>query len=322
MITVEPTAWLRRQTVTTGALSRDFRHPGIRWLAMSPELQAAVENAYRVFGRYTLDRPIELCDQCYPDLRAIFAKRPLREIDAGLLCKYVDATACHGYVDEHMADEIRYLLPRWLELVAAGEDIGRFGDDDGLTVMMPTEWRARWPAGEVAALDGYFAALFRDAMRAPLEIRNDNPVPRVLGRSLWWFLWAIGAAGSGAVLPLLRIAEALPGRDMAIRIAGLARTIAEDSVDAWSPSPELPPQAPFDADLAVLATDEELGAQCACERCDQKAAAWEWLARPAFRERLETAVFEETDPNAANLMSMGEQLIGALIRNRAARQPD
>jgi hypothetical protein len=288
---------------------------------MSPELEAAVENTYRVFGCYALDRPIALCEQCYPKLQAVFAKRPLREIDAGLLCQYVDATACHGYVDEHMADEIRYLLPRWLELIAAGENIGRWSDDDGLTVMMPTQWRARWPADEVAVLDRYFAALFRDAMRAPVEIRNDNPVPRVLGRSLWWFLWSIGAAGSGAVLPLLRIAEELSGREMDLRIAGLARTIAEDSIDAWSPSPELPPRAPFDADLAVLATDEELGAQCQCERCQQKVAAWEWLARPAFRERLETAVLDEADPNAASLLSMGEQLIRALIQNRAARQP-
>jgi hypothetical protein len=288
---------------------------------MSPELNEAVENAYRVFARYHPDRPIDLCDQCYPDLQAIFAKRPLREIDAHLLSQYVDARACHGYA-EHMDDDMRYLLPRWLQLIAAGECIGRFGDDDGLTVMMPTDWRRRWPASEVTTLDGYFAALFRDAMRAPVEIRNDHPVPRVLGRSLWWFLWSIAAVGSGAVLPLLRIAKDLPGRDMDIRIAGLARTIAEDSVDAWSANPELPPQAPFDADLAVLATDEELGAQCQCERCEQKVAAWEWLAKPALRERLETAVFAEADPNAANLLSMGEQLIGALIRNRAARQRD
>ena len=203
---------------------------------MSPELTAAVENAYRVFGRYALDRPIELCDQCYPKLQAVFAKRPPREIDAHLLSQYVDARACRGYL-ESMDDDMRYLLPRWLELIATGESIGRFGDDDGLTVMMPTEWRARWPVDEVAALDQTFAALFRDAMRAPVEMRNDSPVPRVLGRSLWWFLWSIGAAGSGAVLPLLRIAEALPGRDMDLRIAGLARTIAEDSIDAWVSEP-------------------------------------------------------------------------------------
>jgi hypothetical protein len=287
---------------------------------MTPELKAAVEDAYRIFGRYTLDRPIKLCEQCYPKLQAVFAKRPLREIDAGLLCQYVDASACHGYVDDLMADEIRYLLPRWLELIAAGESIGRWGDDDGLTVMRPTQWRAHWPADEVTTLDRYFAALFRDAMRAPVEINNDSPVPRVRGRNLWWFLWSIGAAGSGAVLPLLTIAEELSGRDMDLRIAGLARTIAEDSIDAWSPSPELKPQAPFDAVLAVLATDEELGAQCQCERCQQKVAAWAWLAKPAFRERLETAVLEEAAPNAAKLLSMGEQLIGALIQNRAPRQ--
>ena len=88
-----------------------------------------------------------------------------------------------------------------------------------------------------------------------------------------------------------------------------------------SRSPQLSPEGPFDADLAVLATDEELGAQCQCERCQQKVAAWEWLAKPVFRERLEAAVLDEAEENAANLLSMGEQLVGALIRNRAARQP-
>ena len=96
--------------------------------------------------------------------------------------------------------------------IAAGERIGRSGEDDGLTVMMATGWRARWPADEVATLDRTFAALLRDAMRAPVEIRNHNPVPTLGGRDLSWCLWSIGAAGSGAVLPLLRIAEELPGR--------------------------------------------------------------------------------------------------------------
>jgi hypothetical protein len=106
------------------------------------ELVAAVENAYQVFSRYRLERPIDLCDQCYPELAAVFAKRPLREVDAHLLSQYVDARACHGYA-ERMDNDMRYLLPRWLELIAAGEVIGRFGDDDGLVVVMHADWRAR-----------------------------------------------------------------------------------------------------------------------------------------------------------------------------------
>jgi hypothetical protein len=287
---------------------------------ISPDLRAAIAQAYRVFGRYTLTRPIEVCGQCYPELADVFAGELLREISPELLCQYVDATACRGYA-ERMDDDIRYLLPRWLELIAAGESIGRFGDHDGLTVMQPTLWRARWPADEVAALDQYFAALFRDAMRIPVQIGQYHPVPFVRGRDLTWFLYGIGAAGSGAALPLLHIAEEWPDREMDLRIAGLACDIARQAIQEWSPTQQLSPPGPLDADRAVRTTDAMLRAQCSCDRCKQKVAAWEWLAQPGFRERLEASTLHEADPDAARVMSVGEQLIAALVRNRSQCEP-
>lgn len=280
------------------------------------DLRDAIDHLYAVFARYPRPAHIDVCEQCYPEMPGRFATTELRDITADMLSQYHDARSCHGY-SSNMDDDMRYLLPRWLALIADGAEIGRWGDGDGLVVVAPAHWRARWPAGEAEALDRYCAALLRHEMAKPVEIEDMGSGPFLRGRDLEWFRWTIGSIGGAAVLPLLRIAETLPGRDMDIRIAALAASIARGAVDAWERQRNDGETEPFDPVLAVLSTDEELGARCPCNRCEQKARAWEWLAQAAFRERLEAATLAESDPQAARILSRGEQIVGALVRARA-----
>jgi hypothetical protein len=108
---------------------------------------------------------------------------------------------------------------------------------------------------------------------------------------------------------------------MDLHIEGLACDIAGEAIREWSPTPQLPPPEPLDADRAVRTTDAMLRAQCNCDRCKQKVAAWEWLGPPGFRERLEAATPNEADSDAARVMSVGVQLIAALLRNRSQCEP-
>lgn len=119
-------------------------------------------------------------------------------------------------------------------------------------------------------------------MRQPIVFSDWDP-PVLRGRDLAWMRWTIGSTGSDAILPLLDIAEHLTGPDMDLRgIAGLARDFASDAVNEWSREVgETGVMQPFDADLAVVGVDEELAATRHRQRCAQKKAAWEWLAKPA-----------------------------------------
>ena len=245
-----------------------------------------------MFGRYTLDRPIELCDAVLP--------RTAGESSPSGRCARSTPACCASTSMRRRATAMsmsiwptksRYLLPRWLELIAADESVGRLSDDDGLTVMMPTQWRARWPADEVATLD---ALLRRAVSRCDAGARGDQtmtiPCRGLRGRNLWWFLLvdrcrrqrrgAAAASGSPRRSPAAIWIFASPGsRARSPRMRSMPGLRAPSCRRRRRSMP-----------IARGARDRRgAGAQCQCERCQQKVAAWEWLAEPAFRERLETA---------------------------------
>lgn len=88
----------------------------------TPSLQTVVRRAYEVFGAYTSPRqPLDVCTVCCMDeelereMRAV----PLRKLKR--LHFYEYSTGAKS-VEGQPADEVKYLLPRLLELLAAGEE--------------------------------------------------------------------------------------------------------------------------------------------------------------------------------------------------------
>lgn len=88
----------------------------------TPALQAAVRRAYEVFGHYTAPlHPLDVCTACCMpeeferEMRAV----PLRKLKRHHFYEY--STGAKS-VDGQPADEVKYLLPRLLELLAAGEE--------------------------------------------------------------------------------------------------------------------------------------------------------------------------------------------------------
>jgi len=88
----------------------------------TPALQAAVRRAYEVFGHYVAPRqPLDVCTQCCmpEELEREMRAVPLRKLKRHHFYEY--STGAKS-VDGQPADEVKYLLPRLLELLASGEE--------------------------------------------------------------------------------------------------------------------------------------------------------------------------------------------------------
>ncbi len=88
----------------------------------TPALQRAVRRAYDLFGRYKAPSgPLNVCTACCmpEELEREMRTVPLRMLTARHFYEY--STGAMGDLVQSVT-EVRYLLPRWLELVAAGEE--------------------------------------------------------------------------------------------------------------------------------------------------------------------------------------------------------
>lgn len=90
-----------------------------------PELPAAthgvVERLYAVFKSYEAPHCLDVCTHCCMDaaLEVEMRRLPLRQLTAKHFYGYNDSAKS----DPQPADELKYLLPRMLELLAAGAEI-------------------------------------------------------------------------------------------------------------------------------------------------------------------------------------------------------
>jgi hypothetical protein len=127
---------------------------------VTKELQATVEDAYRVFARYSLGGDLVAChcDVCMTEEAALeLSRTPLRQIPPALLAEYTNSA--HDWDDTVVARQLRYFLPRYLELIAANDPPDGLGLGVCLRRLGYADWRAKWPAEEGAALDRFFGDL-------------------------------------------------------------------------------------------------------------------------------------------------------------------
>lgn len=133
---------------------------------MNPDLKAIVDEAYRVFGDYRLHRSLSVCrcNSCMSEkTEAALLRTPLREIPSNLLAEYTNSA--HGWDDGPIAREMRYFLPRYLDLIARNDPPDTMGLDICLRRLGSAGWRTTWPEPEVRLLDSYFDALVAASVR-------------------------------------------------------------------------------------------------------------------------------------------------------------
>ena len=84
-------------------------------MSKSPQatLAAIIEDAFRVFARYTCAGSFVVCHcPCCmtEEVEAELVRTPLRQIPSGLLAEYTNSA--HGWDDDLILADMRYLLPR------------------------------------------------------------------------------------------------------------------------------------------------------------------------------------------------------------------
>jgi hypothetical protein len=82
----------------------------------------AVARSYDVFGKYAPGDKLVACycNVCMaPETEALLRTTPLREISSKLLAEYTNSA--HGYEQGQIANDLRYLLPRYFELLALND---------------------------------------------------------------------------------------------------------------------------------------------------------------------------------------------------------
>jgi hypothetical protein len=252
---------------------------------MAPELQSAVDNARRVFARYSLNGRIIVCNcpVCVaPEIERQLIRTPLHAISCGLLTEYTHSA--HGW-DGKIANDFRYFLPRYFELIAAGEIPCNNGLETCLGRMLHAAYGKHWPQEEADAIDAFFVALFRAELGKPLGPADYSLFDA--GEGAEAVLCCMAHAG-GDVRLLLDVWERTAGREADVRIA---RTIvAADwrtrdlSNTWWGVTDRKPVQQAMNAIIA-------------------------WLLRTETWERLETACLNEIDSMTAELFSQAQSMI-------------
>jgi hypothetical protein len=252
---------------------------------MDADLQAAIENAYRVFAAYELDDGIDVCrcNSCVgPEQERLLATTPVRALSRDLLSEYTHSA--HSWNDR-VADEFRHFLPRYFELIAVREDPCQFGTC--LDRLANAAYRPDWPRAEADAIDGFFAALFRVRIAAPARYVDFGGIASLADNDAEDLLGTAASAGVD-LAPMLDIWNATQTRDADLRLADLiasAHGTGQQPSDLFRHGGNRP--------LVEGATAQVL----------------RWLSRPEIRERLEAACLSETDPAAAALLSQAEGLL-------------
>ena len=248
-------------------------------MTTSPQtnLIAVVEAAYRVFARYTCRGSLVVCHCpcCMTvEVEAELVSTPLREIPSELLAEYTNSA--HGWDDDMILADMRYFLPRYLDLIAVDDVPSQLSLSQCLIRLSDAHWREKWPADEVDILDRFFDAL----MVARIEhlCLAEWPAGWRLAVEIDEVLCCTILAG-GDVGRVLRAWDAAPDPQAAIHMAALRQEI--ERVDG---RPRL--ESAYLEDH--IAAAEAIG---------------EFLERLDVDERLEAAFLQLEDPRLRKIVS-------------------
>jgi hypothetical protein len=255
---------------------------------MTPELAAAVENAYRVFARYDLRGGVAVCrcNVCVsPQMERRLNTIPLRELPASVLAEYTHSA--HGF-DGKVESDLRHYLPRYFELIAADDPPTTIDEQICLQRLQETGYSRNWGPQEAGAVDSFFLALLRARLGAELAVdamgftgfRADKAEAALCM-----------AAYAGADLsPLLAAWREDKRRTATLHLANVVATAnwrLRQLWDSWW----------IHRDYTEPAMDQVI----------------RWLLQPAVRERLEAAFLVEREEGPALLLSHAESIVAGLI---------
>jgi hypothetical protein len=239
-------------------------------------LERIVTDAFRVFGHYRLGPALNVChcDVCLTaEAEAELLRTPLRAISSKLLAKYTDAVSA-GTAAER-ADEFRYFLPRYFELIAADDPPDDMGFDICLRRLRDWPWRTDWPREQVECMDQFFEAYLVASLRHTEVSQSTSYCGLRFG--LRDILTMVVTAG-GNIARVLDAWDRAPDPNAAIHMAALRSDVRRD------------PTRMINAHLSQ-------------EYSDAAEAIGAFLARPEVDRRLERIFFELEHPALQKIVS-------------------
>lgn len=245
---------------------------------MTPELQAIVDEAYRVFARYEIGDTLTVChcNVCMTDETELaLVNTPLREVPSNILAEYTNSA--HDWDDGPVAREMRYFLPRYFELIALDDPPDSMGLDICLRRIGRGGWRGKWPGDEEDLIDRFFDAILVASL------------PK-LDLALWPVGWRLAfdltdimtmtVTAGGDIERGLAAWDSVPAPAAAIHMAALReRTTFKGG--GWS------------LHSAYLEGDHDAEAEI----------IGAFLMRPEVDTRIEAAFFETSDPRLQKILS-------------------
>jgi hypothetical protein len=244
---------------------------------MTPELRATIEDAYRIFGGYTVRRSLSVChcNSCMSEeTEHELLTTPLREIPYKLLAEYTDSA--HDWDDGPVAHQMRYFLPRYFELIAINDSPFAMDIDICLRRLADASWREKWPKAEENIIDRFFDDIVRSYV-AKLSLVQ-WPVGWRLEFDLTDVLTMIATA-RGDIDRALAVWDASNDPAAAIQMAAMRQRVLMETARTYLHSVYL-------EDDPVAA--DKIGA---------------FLMRPEVDERMERAFFDIDDPRLQQLVS-------------------
>ena len=248
-----------------------------RSLPLTPALQAVIEQAYALFAPYTIGSALYVCHcnvcMTHETMRRLVST-PLREIQSSLLAEYTNSA--HDWNDGQVAREMRYFLPRYMELIARNDPPDTIGMEICLRRLAPAQWRAKWPAAEADLTARFFDALVEGAMqRLDVIPWEGMPEPKACMEDIMTLIVRAGADLSRA----LAVWDAGPLVGAAVQMAMTRQSLS------WKGGRDILRNAHLD-------DHEEAARELAT-----------FLLRPSVAERIEEAFFATSDLHLQKILS-------------------
>ena len=121
-----------------------------------------IEEAYRLFAPYNISLPLTVCDcgNCITEKeQKLLITKPLRELSRDLIETYISAMFDN---EDKAIVELRYFLPRMLELLSVGETLYI---DEGFSLSRCHFERTHiWKEGEIAFMECFAKAFFEEVL--------------------------------------------------------------------------------------------------------------------------------------------------------------
>lgn len=121
-----------------------------------------IEEAYRLFASYSITPPLTVCDcgNCITDKeQKLLITTPLRELSRELIETYISAMFDN---EDKAIVELRYFLPRMLELLSVGETL--YIDEGFSLSRCHFEHTHIWKEGEIAFMERFAKAFFEEVL--------------------------------------------------------------------------------------------------------------------------------------------------------------